>query len=214
MGAGNLPHLAPRGQHSTRPGGRELFPFLCRPACRNQPHLLPFPGQYPFPPLLQVNPRWAQAAAKALENCIGLMCPLHLPSDPCAPFTALGWANTLTLHFWDTLLRHTVPSMFPGQRVISNMAPDKGDTAPFICMRTVLKIKDPLSPLPPLLSWLLKRQLLPDGLRKARSQVEAFGLAGLTLLGAVTGWPPKCLQRTLLAGQIISATTAPSFSFP
>ena len=119
LGCGSLAPAPPGPSWSARhqPRRTELCPFLCRPASPNQPHLLPFPAQCPFPPLLQagINPRWVQAAAKALETCVGLMCLLHLPLDPRAPFTALGWANTLTLPFWGTLMRHTVPSMFPGQ---------------------------------------------------------------------------------------------------
>lgn len=107
------------------------------------------------------------------------MCLLHCPGwEP--PFSASGTPCQATLN----------PPCFQATEVISNMVADQGDTASFTCLRTVLRIKDTLRPLTPL-PWVWNRHLLPDGLLKARSQVEVCALVVTALLGVVTGVASK-----------------------
>ena len=181
MGARHLPHLALPGRHPYR--GTESFPLLCRPPCPHQPHLLPFPGPVPFP---SSAPRYLPVRqGPILGGREGQQRPWRTAVASRAP--SLPWAGSTPSAF-GTPCRDTLnPPCFQATWVISNMVADQGDTASFTGRRTVLKIKDTLGPLTPLLPWLWNRHLLSDGFLKARSQVEASGLAVAALLGEVTG---------------------------
>lgn len=128
------------------------------------------------------NPRWAGGQQRPWRTALAS----HAPSLP--------WAGS-TPYAFGTPCRDTLnPPCFQATWVISNVVADQEDTASFTGRRTVLKIKDTLGPLTPLLPWLWNRHLLSDGFQKARSQVEASGLAVTALLGEVTGVASKVFE--------------------